>query len=595
MMFGIAFLFLSADCTFRIDPEGHLQRANRTFAQASAQLQFAKTKTSLASIDPLVIRNVIDSEIFQRLEKEGVPATAPSSDLEFVRRIYLDLTGRIPSPQQVRDFTSSTSPGKRDQLIDSLIGSPEFSDKWTMWVGDWLQNNTKGIYSGTQTTRNQFYRWIRENVRSNRSLREVASDVLTADRDSVRKQTGGFLASNEVNTGPKEDSWDNMTAKTATVFLGMSHYDCVLCHNGQRRLDVVSVWGSRTARIEALRVAALFTHSFSYPGVNGQPAAMQHFPVDGYSMRTVFGNRPNRAPAPEGELLQPAYRDGSRPPSDPTQWRKFLAVKVTEDPMFARNLANRLWKQMFGLALAEPLDALDPERLDPANRPPAPWILQASHPELLEKLAQNLRDTDFDLRAFVRLMAQSSAYQLSSSWTAARPWQNVYLPLVARHLPRRLDAEEVHDAVVAATGLPNTYSIPGLEEPIRWAMQAPDTAEPIADRFTRDFLDAFYRGNRDGNPRQGTSSMLQSFKLLNDHLVLSRMNASLSPILKRIAAFESVEDQVDELFLAFLSRPPSAAERQQCQQHFANAETPQKAVEDLAWVLVNRPDFVFAY
>ena len=502
-----------------------------------------------------------------------------SSDIEFNRRIHLDLTGRIPSPRQIREFIANPSPDKRDQLIDHLLQSTEFSDKWTMWMGDWLQNSTAGIYGGTTATRNQFYLWIRAGVREGRSLRAFATDVLLADQESATAQTGGFLASTEVNTGPKEDSWDNMFSKSATVFLGLSHYDCVLCHSGQGHLEPVSLWGSRTSRLEAQRMAAFFTHTFSYPGIDDEAAGLQFYATNGYRMDTDSGNRPNRIPSDGGDVLKPAYRDGSQPGGDPTKWRAFFTTKIVDDPMFARNIANRLWKQLFGLALAEPFDALDPARLDPANPPPSPWTLQASHPALLEKLAQSLRDSDFDLRAMIRLLARSAAYQMASP----------------SHLPRRLDAEEVHDAVVTATGVANVYTIPNLPDPVRWAMQAPDASEPLDDHDTKDFLDAFYRGDRVGIPRSAASSLLQSLKLLSDPFVLSRLRVTASPVLQRIAAMDSPDGMVDELFLAFLSRYPSESEKWESLDAIQKAGSHQRAVEDLAWALVNRTDFLFCY
>lgn len=167
------------------------------------------------------------------------------SELQYLRRVTLDLTGRIPTPGAVRAYLADPSPPdtKRIQLIDRLIESPEFNDKWSMWAGDWLRNNALGIYVNPVATRNKFHQWIRESIASRRSLREMASAVLTAGEDSGAAQTGGFLAATEVNTGPKEDSWDNMFAKAATQFLGLGHYDCLLCHSGAGHLDSVSLWG----------------------------------------------------------------------------------------------------------------------------------------------------------------------------------------------------------------------------------------------------------------------------------------------------------------------------------------------------------------
>ena len=172
--------------------------------------------------------------------------------------------------------------------------------------------------------------------------------------------------------------------------------------------------------------------------------------------------------------VNPAYRDTMAAP-DGDDWRGAFAASLVQDPMFARNLANRLWKQMFGLPLADPVDGLDPARLDLAASPPEPWGFQATHPELLEKLAAELTKQDFRLRPFLRTLVQSSAYQLSSLVTGE--WSEPGVPLFARHYPRRLLGEEVHDAITKATGALPSYTAQGLDS-VQWAMQLPDTSEP---------------------------------------------------------------------------------------------------------------------
>src|SRR5260370_27160106 len=125
--------------------------------------------------------------------------------------------------------------------------------------------------------------------------------------------------------------------------------------------------------------------------------------------------------------------------------------------MFARNFANRVWKVYFNLGLVDPVDTMDPDRLDPNNPPPDPWVLQASHPMLLEKLAKNFVDSGYNLREFIRPIVQSSAYQLSSRYDG--DWKVDYVPLQARHYPRRLAGEQIYDAIWRATCISNKYLI----------------------------------------------------------------------------------------------------------------------------------------
>jgi hypothetical protein len=306
--------------------------------------------------------------------------------------------------------------------------------------------------------------------------------------------------------------------------------------------------------------------------------------------------------------VQPEYRDGSVPGN--ANWRAAFAEKLVRDPMFARNFANRLWKAFFNLALADPVDALDPDRLDPNNPPPAPWTMQATHPQLLEKLAAFFNENNTDLRAMVRLLVQSSAYQLSSQY--AGPWKLEYVTLFARHYPRRLDAEEIHDAIVKATGVLPQYSWPIVNgqtvargsplpqsAPVNWAMQLPDVNEPRANTGNaRDFMAAFYRGNRDTAQRSQSGSVLQQLYLMNDQTVTSRIKVAASPVLQAISNNSDNSTAVDEIFLTFLSRTPVQQEREAAVNHLIKARTAAERnlfLEDLAWVCINKIEFLFSY
>src|SRR5579864_3754167 len=251
---------------------------------------------------------------------------------------------------------------------------------------------------------------------------------------------------------------------------------------------------------------------------------------------------------------------------------------------------------MFNLALAEPVDQLDPARLDPNNPPPAPWTLQATHPMLLEKLANYLASSNWDLRGFLRLIAQSSAYQLSSRYDGDWNIQNV--PLFARHYPRRLDAEEIHDAISSATGVFNKYTVQGFGDPVQWAMQLPDTSEPRSNGAVANFLNSFLRGNRDTTQRSQAPSILQQLNLMNDNFVVSRTKVSASPTLLAMSKITDNNALIDQMFLTFLSRLPSDYERAHTLpylQSAANATARNTVIEDLAWVCINKLDFVFSY
>jgi hypothetical protein len=406
-----------------------------------------------------------------------------------------------------------------------------------------------------------------------------------------------------VTGGPAQDTYDGMLVRSASTFLGMSHYDCLLCHNGRGHLDQLSLWGSRTTRIDAEGMAAFFarTRLGRYPTADtSEPYYNSTVVTDavttaGYDLNTNYGNRPNRVPFGTTKTLTPVYQStGATPPDG--NWRNSFAWFLINDPMFARNMANRMWKAMFNLGLVDPADQLDPARLDPNNAPAAPWTFQATHPMLLENLANYLANNNWDLRGFLRLIAQSSAYQLSSRYDG--DWNIQYVPLFARHYPRRLDAEEIHDAISSATGVFNKYTVQGFGDPIQWAMQLPDTSEPRSNGAVANFLNSFLRGNRDTTQRSQNSSILQQLNLMNDNFVVSRTRVAASPSLLAISKITDNSSAVEQLFLTFLSRQPTDYERAHALTYLQNANgatARNAAIEDLAWACINKLDFLFSY
>ena len=392
--------------------------------------------------------------------------------------------------------------------------------------------------------------------------------------------------------GPVQDTYDTMLVKSAATFLGLGNYDCLLGHNGRGHLDQVNLWGTSQTRAQAQSMAAFFSRMVFAPASPSGSLAVSDAVSGGYDLNTDSGNRPVRTPAGSLSSLTPLYRETFAAP-DNGDWRTAFAENMTQDPMFARNLANRLWKQMFGLALAEPVDALDPARLDPRNPPPAPWDFQATHPELLERLAAEIAKQDFRLRPFLRTLAQSSAYQLSSRFDGE--WSSDYVALFARHYARRMEGEEVHDAIVKTTGMPGAYTVQGWTDRVGWAIKLPEPVEPASDPPARNFMNTFLRGDRDTQERSQAGSIQQQLYLMNDSFVIDRVKTARSPNLRALAQMAKDEDLVEELYLTFLSRRPSDAELTTGVAFLAKAAARSEAVEDLAWMCINRVEFLFSY
>ncbi|MDQ6665713.1 MAG: DUF1549 and DUF1553 domain-containing protein [Acidobacteriota bacterium] len=607
-----------ANCSFTANPDAFLSRESRVrreiWDRASKLNQRfgAAVNNSAAAPQSIPQRNFIDAAIFGVLAKQGIPSAKLSGDEEFLRRITLDLTGRIPASSDIRAFAANTNANKRDTVIEGLLQSPEFVDKWTMWLGDLLQNTS----ASTNVNRNiggrdAFHQYLRSAVAGGKSFRDLAWESVTATGNTYDGSVGqsNFVFGATTPMGPIQDTYDTMLSKTATAFLGIAYYDCLLCHNGHGHLDSINLWASAVTRLDAERMAAHFSRLSMPRRTDVNDPVMGSWdvfdrPTGTYDLNTNFGNRPNRVPVGTTKSLMAEYRTGNAPAAG-GDWRAAFASQLVADPMFSRNLANRLWKAFFNLGLVDPVDTMDPARLDPKNPPLAPWVLQASNPELLERLSQEMVQRNFQLRDAIRAIVQSSAYQLSSRYSG--DWKLEYVPLHARHYPRRMDAEEVHDAIATATGVLGTYQVNGVgSDPIAWAMQLPEPREPLSNGAVANFLNSFLRGNRDNQQRGQSGSILQQLNLMNDNFVLSRVKVAASPELMALSKMTDNNALLDEMFLTFLSRLPTGEERRKGNDYLnqpvpANANAAaiaaarNAAIEDLAWVCINKLDFLYSY
>ena len=602
----ITFALPGQDCTYRANPDAFLDQQTRAARQVFERTNQAVARASrpgggkkfdavpASSLPP---RSFIDEEIFGTLAAKNVPSAAMSTDEEFIRRVTLDLTGKLPTPAEIRAFVASDSTTKRDDAIDKLLNSAAYVDKWTMWWGDLLENcSFPGLFDRRQDGRNVYYNYIKDFVQKNRTLRDMAYELIAGNGNHFDSGVANFPMTARTSMGPSQDTYDQGLVKTATFFLGMAQYDCLLCHNGRGHLDQISSWGSHQTRMDAWKMAAHFSHlNFSSPNVASTDFYFYSLIVSErttgtYDLNTTTGNRPARQPSGTIRNLTPEYRDTGATPKD-ANWRSALGGVVWQDPMFKTNFANRFWRELMGMGMVEPYDMLDPDRLDPDNPPGDPWTLQATHPVLLKKLAQAFADSDFNMKATLRLIVQSNAYQMSSRYDG--PWTLDMVPLFARHYPRRLWAEEIHDIIVTGTGQFNNYT-PTHQPATKWAMQLPEPGEPNNDGATANFLNTFLRGNRDSQRRSSSLSILQRLALMNDPFVVNRTKAA-APNLATLFKITDNGQAVEEIFLTFLGRKPTDAESQTIVAAAAAVNDRNAFLEDLVWACINKADFQFSY
>src|SRR5437867_198307 len=536
--------------------------------------------------------NFIDTEIFNKMRQDGVVPTVVSGDEEFLRRITLDLTGQIPDAATVQSFLADTMADKRARKIDQLLASDAFVDRWTMWFGDLVQNvqvasNFREYYLG----RNVYYNFIHDSIKNAKPYDQMVRELISGRGDSFAVGTADFWVRQIQTNGPIQDTYDNLAAQSGEKFLGMP-FLCLSCHSGLGHLEQVNTYLKSKTRYDFWAEAAFFARTraqrMPYTDPANPNANLVKFDVEDslpngqYQLNTTSGNKTPRQPVNGGVNVPPAILLTGEGPRSSEVCRDALRRTPTSHPQFSRAAVNYLWKEMFGMALVEPVNNMDLNKLDS----------QPTHPNLLTQLTNEFIADRYDLRAILRTLALSNSYQLSTQYTPGA-WNEAWTPYFARHLAHRLMAEELLDAITRATNVPVTFNVNGLGM-VTAAMKLPDTTEAGRNNYGR-FLDEFGRGDRDDTARTSDTSIAQSLSLMNDpQVVVNRIhrNTANSTVAKVLASTTDPASIADQIYMATLSRHPSATEKQQAIAYLGGGNLGQRT-EDLQWVLLNSLEFLF--
>jgi hypothetical protein len=576
-----------------------MQRAHPTEGATDNRTSAAELTAAVAGrtderAGTIVRRNLIDDYIFGKMEADGVPHAPLAGDTDFVRRVYLDLTGRIPTPDEVKDFVSSTEPGKRDALVDSLIGSRPFLSKWTYWFGDLARSNGNRIGNDGK---NLFYQWTYNALQINTPYDNMVRHMLTAEAVSNWYDGPASYLARWVIIGATcadtvhEDTSDEIAVNSAMHFLGLN-LQCVSCHDGRNHLEKVNLWLTDQKRTEFWQQAAFFgkTRVLRRTEVS---TARDEYSIDdlgaGYS---AAGESVTRVPRNGKDMIEPAFILSGEKPDPNKPLRDEFARMITTHPQFARATVNMFWAEMMGVGIVDPVFDFDLNRQDPNNPPPEGWSIQPSHPELLNALAEDFAENGYDLQRLLRLMATSSAYQLSSKFPGE--WKASYAKYYARKFVRRLTSEELYDAIVSATNLFEEIPIRGTDLTVHYATETRSPED--MRRFTNAafFLNVFGQTNRDYSERNNQGAIDQAIMLMNSPFVTERVASKSGSFLAELLGQQpalSDEQVIEELYYRFLSRQPEASETGRATALMAANR--QQGLEDLQWLLMNKLDFIF--
>jgi hypothetical protein len=506
--------------------------------------------------------NFIDEHVFAKLAALRIEPSELSGDGEFLRRAFLDTIGVLPTPDEVRAFLADRRPDKRDTLIDHLLARPEFVDRWALFLGDLLQNRKERDHDvrGAKGVR-AFHAWLHKQVKANRPWDQIARDVLLASGKTTDNPAVGYYV---VTIGEHNDpERSEVVDSVAQAFLGV-RIGCARCHNHPLERYTQDDFYHFAGFFSRVRLARQEPKKGPTELLlAGTPRRDPHL-----AKQKVGVSQPRT-----GAFLPPRPLDRSpvdvKPGDDP---RVALVAWMTSprNEYFSGAMVNRLWRHYLGVGLVEPVDDLR------ATNPP-------TNPALWAALNREFVSSKFDLKHLMRLILRSRTYQLAS---ATRPGNETDGRFYSHYYARRLPAEVLLDALSAATGVPDRFA--GYPVGLR-AGQLPDPG------LRSYFLTLFGRPERVtacACERNGEVTMPQLLHLQNGESVVTKIRAMDGRLVKRLAEKKPTDQIVEELFLATLSRPPTAANRAAVARALA-ADERGAVLRDLFWALVNSKEFAF--
>lgn len=508
-------------------------------------------------------RNIIDSAINTQLRQLNLVPSGPADDATFLRRSHLDATGALPSPEVVSAFLADSNPKKRDNLIEELLKSKEFTDYWSYrWADLFLISGSHLRPAAVKT----YAQWLRAEVEKNVPWDVLVREVITARGGSMEMGATNFYA---VHQDP-----ETMAENVSQAFMGLS-INCAKCHNHPLEKwtnDQYYAFANLFARVRA-------------KGWGGDARS-------GDGVRTLYS-------APSGDLLQP--RTGRAQPAAPldalpvkdvegVDRREALAVWLTapQNPYFTRAIVNRVWAGFFGIGIVNAVDDL--RASNPATNEP-----------LLSALSEFLVAEHYDLKSLMRLILQSAAYQRSSEPLPRNREDTRYF---SRYYPRRLGAEVLNDAICNVTAVPEAFTEillgDGSSEKTEFYPKGSRAVQLYDSSVKSYFLKAFGRNQREITcecERSSQPSVIQALHLANGTTLNDKLSAPTGSVSTLLQQPRDDAALVKAAFLRCLGRPPNAYEKDAYLKLLAGVPDADRraSVEDLFWSLLTSREFLFQH
>ncbi|MDA1277553.1 MAG: DUF1549 and DUF1553 domain-containing protein [Verrucomicrobia bacterium] len=529
--------------------------------QAPVRLTFVPERPDFAWNNP-PNRNYIDSQVFSKLRTLRINPSVLCSDTVFLRRAFLDLLGFLPSAEEARRFARDNRPDKRSELVDGLLERPEFADFWALKWCDLLRNEAHSLdQKGVQN----FHHWVRQNIAENTPLDQFARALVTGRGSTYKNPAANYYR-------PNRDPATRAKA-AAQVFLGV-RLQCAECHNhpfDRWTQDDYYDWADVFARVdykvlENKRDIGSDKHEWKGEQIvyyNRKGSVLN--PRTGTNAKARFLASGNMEINPGESLLDQ------------------LATWLTspENRMFSSAQANRVWYHLMGRGLVDPIDDFR------ATNP-------ATHPELLNLLADDFVEHKFDLRHLIRLIMDSRIYQLSSEPNETNESD---LSNYSHVVVRRISAEQLLDSQSQITGVPLKFD--GFPEGMRAAQLPGVRPEGKRERHKSEvdqFLEIFGKPPRlmtTEAERSCDCNMGQAFQMISGPTVNELVREKNNCLKHLLESGKNNREIVEELYWAVLSSPPDAEGIAPILEYIDESDNQRTELEDLLWGLLNSKEFIF--
>ena len=522
---------------------------------------------AVAHADDAAIRNCIDSVLADGWKKEKLTPAPLTTDAEFIRRVSLDLTGAIPSYNDVVAFLGDASDDKRAKLVDRLLDDPRFAkhqaDLWDLLL---FTRNPPGYDTDK---REGIQSWLIKNFEQNRPYNQWVRELLKAEGNSIEQGPPTYFM--QYRNQPED-----ATEVISQTFLGVQ-LQCARCHDHPyegwkqldfygmaaflARLDVVTVGKKDNSTLYAIGEKSSGDILFTGPAKDQQPGKKG----DPVGPKFLLGEKLTEPALPEG--FKEVKFEANKPPQKPVFSRKdALADWITnpENPYFAKSIANRIWAQFMGRGIVHPVD-----NMSPANAP--------IYPELLDTLSKELIAHQFDLKWLMREIANSRSYQLSSRGTNGEPMPRFY----EHGRSRPLSAEELVDSWKVATGFDDAEKLKTQR------MTEKGRFRPIEGGYMVRFF---------GTPNSGAGDFqggLQEHLFLNNGPLSRVIDCGKGGLVDALSVNDvELSQRIDRLYLSTLSRHATEPEIARFTE-FAKDSATKPRWSDAVWVMITSSEFRF--